>query len=112
MRIGAFEISEPLPELRDPVVITSLQPWIDVNNVATSILRDLETQLGGIELAKLAKPGLFFDFTRYRPHLYFDQGIRRVRIPNTNPELCQEGNGERPSFSPSPRTSFSVRVLR
>jgi predicted ATP-grasp superfamily ATP-dependent carboligase len=83
MRIGAFEINEPLPELRDPIVIASLQPWIDVNNVATSILRELETQLGGIELAKLAKPGLFFDFTRYRPFLYFEQGIRRVKIPNT-----------------------------
>jgi PAC2 family len=93
MRIGAFEISEPLPELRDPVVITSLQPWIDVNNVATSILRDLETQLGGIELARLAKPGLFFDFTRYRPHLYFDQGVRRVRIPNTTLSYARRETG-------------------
>jgi hypothetical protein len=93
MRIGAFEINEPLPELRDPVVIASLQPWIDVNNVATSILRDLETQLGGIELARLAKPGFFFDFTRYRPFLYFEQGVRRVRIPNTTLSYAKRETG-------------------
>jgi len=83
MRIGAFELNEPIPELNEPYVFASLQPWIDVNNVATSVLRDLETQFGAIELARLAKPGHFFDFTRYRPFLYFEQGIRRVRIPNT-----------------------------
>jgi hypothetical protein len=35
------------------------------------------------ELAKLAKPGNFFDFTRYRPILYYEEGIRQVKIPNT-----------------------------
>ena len=93
MRIGAFELSDPVPDLRDPVVIASLQPWIDVNNVATSILRELETQMGGIELAKLAKPGLFFDFTRYRPFLYFEQGIRQVRIPNTTLSYAKRETG-------------------
>jgi len=75
MRIGAFEVSELIPDLRDPVVIASLQPWIDVNNVATSILHELETQYGGIELARLAKPGLFFDFTRYRPCSILSRGF-------------------------------------
>jgi len=81
MRIGAFELTEPVPELKAPCVFASLQPWIDVNNVATSILTDLENQFGAIELAKLARPGLFFDFTRYRPLLHFERGFDELRYP-------------------------------
>ena len=94
MRIGAFELSEPVPELREPTVIASLQPWIDVNNVATSVLRELEVQLGATELARLAKPGLFFDFTRYRPFIYFERGIRRLRIPNTTLSYAKRETGK------------------
>jgi hypothetical protein len=93
MRIGAFEISEPIPELNEPIVIASLQPWIDVNNVATSVLRELEARFGATELARLAKPGLFFDFTRYRPTIYFDQGVRRLRIPNTTLSYAKRETG-------------------
>ena len=83
MRIGAFELNEPVPELNEPYVFAILQPWMDVNNVGSLILNGLETQFGAKELGRLAKPGNFFDFTRYRPMLYFDQGIRRMSIPNT-----------------------------
>jgi len=83
MRIGAFEVNEPIPELREPHVLAMLRPWIDVNNVASLILDGLETKFAAKEVAKLARPGNFFDFTRYRPTLYFDGGIRRVKIPNT-----------------------------
>jgi predicted ATP-grasp superfamily ATP-dependent carboligase len=83
MEMGAFELNGPIPELREPHVLAILRPWIDVNNVGTSILDGLEAQFGAKELAKLAKPGNFFDFTRYRPILYFEGGIRRVKIPNT-----------------------------
>jgi hypothetical protein len=83
MRIGAFEFEEPIPELNDPYVFATLRPWIDVNNVGSLILNGLETQFEAKELARLAKPGNFFDFTRYRPTLYFEDGIRRISIPNT-----------------------------
>ena len=83
MRIGAFEVIEPVPELNEPYVFATLRPWIDVNNVGTLVLNELETQFGAKELARLAKPGNFFDFTRYRPILYLEEGIRRVSIPNT-----------------------------
>ena len=83
MRIGVFELNEPVPELNEPYVFAILQPWMDVNNVGSLILNGLETQFGAKELGRLAKPGNFFDFTRYRPMLYFDQGIRRMSIPNT-----------------------------
>ena len=83
MRIGAFELEEPVPELHEPYAFAILQPWIDVNNVGSLTLNGLEIQFGAKELGKLAKPGHFFDFTRYRPTLYLEEGIRRVSVPNT-----------------------------
>ena len=82
MRIGAFELNEPIPELKEPYVFTILRPWIDVNHVGSLILNGLETQFEAKELARLAKPGHFFDFTRYRPNLYYEEDIRRISIPN------------------------------
>lgn len=83
MRIGAFGLNEPIPELKEPHVLAILRPWIDVNNVGSLTLDGLEAQFGARELAKLAKPGNFFDFTRYRPTVYFEGDIRRLKIPNT-----------------------------
>jgi hypothetical protein len=82
MRIGVFELEEPIPELNDPYVFAILRPWIDVNNVGSLTLNGLEVQFGAKELGRLARPGNFFDFTRYRPTLYFEEGIRRVNVPN------------------------------
>jgi hypothetical protein len=33
VRIGAFEVKEPIPELNEPYLFAILRPWIDVNNV-------------------------------------------------------------------------------
>jgi hypothetical protein len=93
MRIGAFELNEPIPELNDPYVFAILRPWIDVNNVGSLILNGLETQFEAKKLAKLAKPGNFFDFTRYRPNLYFEEGIRRISIPNTTLRYAKRETG-------------------
>jgi hypothetical protein len=93
MRIGAFELNEPIPELKDPYVFATLRPWIDVNNVGSLILSGLETQFEAKELARLAKPGNFFDFTRYRPNLYLEEGIRRVSIPNTTLRYAKREGG-------------------
>jgi hypothetical protein len=82
VRIGAFEVKEPIPELNRPYVFATLRPWIDVNNVGSMVLNELEAQYGAEELARLAKPGHFFDFTRYRPTLYYEGAIRRVSVPN------------------------------
>ncbi len=83
MRIGAFEVNEPIPELREPHVLATLNPWIDVNNVGAFTLDGLEAQLGAKELARLSRPGHFYDFTRYRPTVYFQGAARRLKIPNT-----------------------------
>jgi hypothetical protein len=82
VKIGAFEVNSPLPELNEPIAFAVLRPWIDVNNVGTLVLNELESQFEGDELARLAKPGDFFDFTRYRPTIHLDEGIRRVTVPN------------------------------
>jgi hypothetical protein len=36
-----------------------------------------------MELGRLARPGNFFDFTRYRPIIHIEENIRKVKIPNT-----------------------------
>ena len=69
MRIGAFEVVEPLPELRNTCAISMLRPWVDVGRVGSLVLNALERYTGAEELGRLARPGNFFDFTRYRPRM-------------------------------------------
>ncbi len=83
MRVGAFEINEPVPELKDPHVFAMIRPWVDVGSVGTLTLNRLERFMGSKELGKLHRPGTFFDFTRYRPNMRFVDGARQVKIPNS-----------------------------
>ena len=83
MRIGEFEIRDPAPELHRPLAIAMLRPWVDVGRVGTLTLNRLERRLGARELGRLAKPGRFFDFTRYRPRMRTVQGRRVFTTPNT-----------------------------
>jgi hypothetical protein len=92
LRIGAFELNEPIPELKEPFALAILRPWIDVNNVGTLLLNGLETELGAKELGRLAKPGHFFDFTRYRPMLYLEEGVRKVNVPNSTISYAKREN--------------------
>jgi len=82
VKIGAFDVNEPIPQLNEPYAFAILRPWIDVNNVGSLLLNDLERQFGAEDLAQLARPGNFFDFTRYRPTVYLEEGVRRVSVPN------------------------------
>ncbi len=83
MQIGAFEINDPVPELRKPHVVASLRPWVDAGSVGSLALSRLERQLQAQDLGQLATPGRYFDFTRYRPMTYYVDGQRRMSIPNT-----------------------------
>lgn len=83
MQIGAFEIREPVPELRKPHVIASLRPWVDAGSVGSLALARLERQFAAQDMGNLATPGRYFDFTRYRPMTYYVDGQRRMSIPNT-----------------------------
>ena len=82
MRLGAFEVNEPVPELNAPHALAILRPWVDVGNVGTLVLSQIESHFNAVKLAKLAKPGNYFDFTRYRPTLYVKEGRREIEIPN------------------------------
>ena len=83
MRVAEFELNEPIPELKDPHVLAVLRPWIDVGSVGTLAISRLERHLRASEIGRLARPGLFYDFTRYRPRSLFNEGRREVSIPNT-----------------------------
>ena len=93
MKIGAFELQEPLPELRDPHVFAMIRPWVDVGSVGTLTLTRLERFLGSKELGRLHRPGEFFDFTRYRPSMRLVDDKRQVRIPNSIIRYAVTENG-------------------
>jgi predicted ATP-grasp superfamily ATP-dependent carboligase len=94
MRLGSFEVNEPLPELKEPHAISILQPWIDVGGVGTLMMAWLESHFNARELARLIRPGNFFDFTRYRPTIYYSEGVRQMNIPNSYATYSkrEEGN--------------------
>jgi predicted ATP-grasp superfamily ATP-dependent carboligase len=83
MEVGAFELTEPLPELKEPHIIAMLRPWIDVGSVGTIALTKLERHFGAKELGRISRPGNFYDFTRYRPLMRTVEGTRALNIPNT-----------------------------
>ena len=93
MRIGAFEIHEPVPELKEPHVFAMVRPWVDVGSVGTLTLNRLERYLGSKELGRLVRPGNFFDFTRYRPTIRTVKDKREVKIPNSIIRYAQTENG-------------------
>lgn len=76
-------MTDPLPELRRPVAIAMLRPWIDVGRVGTLSLNIIQRHLGAREIGRLAEPGKFFDFTRYRPRMRIVDGERVFTTPNT-----------------------------
>ena len=83
MKVGGFELQEPLPDLNEPHAIAILRPWVDAGNVGTLALSRLEESLGAQELGRLTTPGEYFDFTRYRPNTHQVEGRRVLSVPNT-----------------------------
>ncbi|MFC2041828.1 PAC2 family protein, partial [Chloroflexota bacterium] len=93
MKLGAFQLNEPLPELKEPHALTMLQPWVDVGSVGTLTFSWLETHLKSRDLARLTRPGDFFDFTRYRPTIHLHEGQRTVSVPNAYITCSQQKTG-------------------
>jgi proteasome assembly chaperone (PAC2) family protein len=84
MEVNGFEVNGTLPELKAPHAIAILRPWIDAGSVGTLVLKRLESSYVVKELAKLAQPGSFYDFTRYRPRTHYNaEGARNLVVPNT-----------------------------
>ncbi|HLE81233.1 MAG TPA: PAC2 family protein [Dehalococcoidia bacterium] len=84
MRIGPFELLEPLPTLREPHAIASLVPWLDAGGVGHLVLASLQQHCQATKLGEMAKPGRFYDFTRYRPTTALRGEERVLDIPNTS----------------------------
>ena len=82
-----------MPELKDPHVLAVLRPWIDVGRVGTLSLRRIERHLEAKEVGRLARPGRYYDFTRYRPRSRLRQGKREYRIPSTTVKVAVRENG-------------------
>ena len=72
-----------------------LRPWIDVGRVGTLVLSQLEARLGAKELGRLARPGDFFDFTRYRPRMSLVEGQRVFTMPNSIVHYVRDPGTER-----------------
>ncbi|MFC1952923.1 PAC2 family protein [Chloroflexota bacterium] len=88
-----FELSSPLPQLKEPHALAILQPWINVGNVGTLVFSWLEKHFSARELGKLARPGDFFDFTRYRPTIFTREDKRQVNIPNIKITYTEQKTG-------------------
>lgn len=83
MKIGAFEVLEPLREPRDTHALVMIRPWVDVGSVGSLTLRQLERHFQAQQLGALSRPGTFFDFTRYRPTVKIVNGQREMTYPNS-----------------------------
>jgi PAC2 family len=90
MKLLAFDLNEPVPKLDEPHALAIIRPWTDVSSVGTLVLSCLESYLGPKELAKLAHPGDFFDFTRYRPTLNRKENRSEIVVPNTIITYCKQ----------------------
>jgi predicted ATP-grasp superfamily ATP-dependent carboligase len=93
MKIGAFQIDEPLPNLYKPHAFAILRPWIDAGSVGTLTANLIEDTFHAQPLGKLATPGNFYDFTRYRPNIKLVDGKRTIDIPNSRIFLASYSDG-------------------
>ncbi len=93
MRIGAFDVKEPIPTLHEPHALVVIRPWVDVGSVCTLSLALMEKVFGAQELARLAKPGTYFDFTRYRPMARQVNDKRETNYPNSVVYFAQPTGG-------------------
>ena len=110
MRIGAFELPEPVPTLREPHALTMIRPWVDVGNVGTLTLQRLERHFRAQPLGQLARPGTFFDFTRYRPTTRLVNGQREVTSPNTVVKYAQPAEGPGLPCAVKPRLNCASAI--
>jgi len=94
MKLGMFDLVEPLPVLKNPHAIVVLRPWTDAGNSATLAMSWLESLLSAKQLGKISLPGMFFDFTRYRPMARYLMGHREIIVPNTIVTHAKQDEGQ------------------
>ena len=93
MKLGMFDLIEPLPIMKNPHAIVVLRPWTDAGNSATLAMSWLESLLSAKQLGKISLPGMFFDFTRYRPMARYLMGHREIIVPNTIVTYAKQDEG-------------------
>lgn len=84
MKIGDFQIDADPSAFDSPHCIVTLRPWINVGNVGRIAVNRLGRMYGAKKVGQLARPGKFYDHTRYRPRIRLKRGERTFRIPNTD----------------------------
>lgn len=94
MKSGMFDLIDPLPVLKNPHAIVVLRPWTDAGNSSTLAMSWLETLLSAKQLGKISRPGMFFDFTKYRPVTRYLMGNREIIIPNTILTFAKQDQGQ------------------
>jgi hypothetical protein len=94
MKLGMFDLVEPLPVLKNPHAVVVLRPWTDAGNSATLAMSWLESLLSAKQLGKISRPGMYFDFTRYRPMARYLAGNREIIIPNTILTFAKQDEGQ------------------
>lgn len=94
VKVGAFELPEPVPALRHPRLLAVLRPWIDVGSVGSMALSFLGEAWRAKPLGQLTRPGTFYDFTRYRPTTTLKEGQRELTLPNTSLHYAQAADGQ------------------
>lgn len=93
MRLGCFEIKNLDRPPNDPIVIAALWPWIDVNRAGTLVLKTIKKRYSAKEIGRLFTPGIFYDFTRYRPQIEIEEEIKGFSVPNSTIYLARRENG-------------------
>ena len=79
MRLGPWEITEPVPELSDTIIIAMLMPWVNVGSVGTLTLKLLEREFKAKEL----------------PEMTSKDGSRTLSIPNCDATYAHDPSSGR-----------------
>lgn len=75
-------ISDAIPQLSRPVMITAFEGWNNAGDAATDAVDHLRQQLGAIPLGEI-EPDEYYDFQVNRPHIHIDGDARRITWPTT-----------------------------
>ena len=87
---------EGVPELVDPVMVAAFEGWNDAGDAASSAVSHLEREWKGEVFAALDAED-YYDFQVNRPHIWLDNGVRRITWPTTRLSVARvrdpEGKG-------------------
>ena len=83
MNINEFKLDIPIGSYSNSHFISILRPWINVGNVGHNVISRLVDIFELEEIGELNRPSKYYDMTRYRPEILYENGERIIRIPNT-----------------------------